>query len=77
LYKSEVPLPVDVSRNLGKEYAKRITKVAIESKKIINNALKEIYKEAVIIKAKELGNLVNISESESGGNYRVHIEIHN
>lgn len=75
--KSEVPLPVDISRNLGKEYAKRITEVAIENKKIINNALKEIYKEAVIIKAKELGNLVNISESESGGNYRVHIEIHN
>ena len=34
--------------------------------KIINNALKEIYKEAVIIKAKELGNLVNIRNQRAG-----------
>jgi hypothetical protein len=75
--KNEIPLPQDISHHISTQFAEKMTKMAIEAKKIVNKALKNIYKESVIEKANEMGNLVNISESESNGSYKVHIEIQN
>jgi hypothetical protein len=49
--------------------------MAIQSKKQVNSALKDVYRQAVKEKASALGNVENISESKDGNTYRIRIEI--
>ena len=48
---------------------------ATELKKQINDALKEVYKEAIKEKATQLGSVTNLSESSAGGVYKIRLEI--
>jgi uncharacterized membrane protein len=49
--------------------------MAIQAKKQVNSALKDVYRQAVKEKASALGNVENISESKDGNTYRIRIEI--
>jgi hypothetical protein len=57
------------------EYAQALADIAVEAKALINTAIKETYKDAVIAKASQLGNLEHISETSEDGVYKVRIEI--
>jgi hypothetical protein len=73
---NNVPLPMAfVDKGATREYAEELANLSIEVKGIINAAIKATYKDAVITKASQLGNLEHISETRDDGVYKVRIEI--
>ncbi len=72
---NNMPLPSTLISNVANKHAGILTDAVIDLKKIVNAAIKDTYKEAVVIKAKQLGNLEKISEETRDGIYKVRIEI--
>lgn len=53
----------------------KLRDLAVEARKEVNSALKDVYREAVKEKAASMGNVENVSESKEGNTYRIRIEI--
>lgn len=47
----------------------------LAGKKLLNEVLKDVYRDAVKEKAATMGNVVSLTESSEGGNYRLRLEI--
>ncbi|MEZ0370051.1 MAG: hypothetical protein ACAI44_13270 [Candidatus Sericytochromatia bacterium] len=55
--------------------SKRFFDEVLQARQLINQSLKEVYRQAVQEKARSLGNVVSISEQEQGGEFRIRLEI--
>ena len=53
----------------------QLKEMAVQARKEVNGALKEVYREAVREKAASLGNVESVTESREGNTYRIRIEI--
>jgi len=60
---------------LAGQMAKQLRDLAMAARRVLNAALKETYREAIKIKASQIGNVTNISESSEGGSTRIRIEV--
>ena len=61
--------------NLDKELEKNLVSESFKARQYINQLLKEVYKEAIQEKARSIGNINSITESEENGEYRVRMII--
>jgi hypothetical protein len=61
--------------NLKSSAIAKLRELAVEARKEVNSALKEVYRTAVKEKAATMGNVENVSESKEGNTYRIRIEI--
>lgn len=61
--------------NLDKELEKDLVSESFKARQYINQLLKEVYKEAIQEKARSIGNINSITESEENGEYRVRMII--
>ncbi len=61
--------------SLGNAAAIQLKALAMEARQIINEALKETYRDAINEKASQLGNVSNITENSEGATYRIRIEV--
>lgn len=64
----------DINNNKA-EIKNQVLKHGLNAQKKINSLLKDVYKDAIREKAQSLGNIVNISESDTNGEYRIRLEI--
>ena len=64
----------DINNNKA-EIKNQVLKHGLNDQKKINSLLKDVYKDAIREKAQSLGNIVNISESDTNGEYRIRLEI--
>lgn len=60
---------------LKNQAVNQLKDLAVQARKEVNSALKDVYREAVREKAASLGNVENVSESKEGNTYRIRIEI--
>jgi hypothetical protein len=60
---------------MKQDAAYQLKQLAIEARKDVNLALKEVYREAIREKAASIGNVENVSETKEGNTYRIRIEI--
>lgn len=65
----------DVGSNLAEELAREMTDLAVKARTQVNAALKDVYREAITRKAATIGSVTDVSESSSGGVYRIRVEI--
>lgn len=61
--------------NVDQELQKQLVGETFKARQYINQLLKEIYKEAIGEKARSMGNISSISESQENGEYRVRMII--
>ncbi|MDN5279244.1 MAG: hypothetical protein PWR01_3209 [Clostridiales bacterium] len=60
---------------MKQDAAYQLKQLAVEARKDVNLALKEVYREAIREKAASIGNVENVSETKEGNTYRIRIEI--
>lgn len=66
---------VNLRRQAQEELSQRFFGEVQQARQLINQSLKEVYRQALQEKARSLGNVVSMSEQEQGGEFRIRLEI--